>query len=212
MVEGAVTVSIGICVSFYGDPDHWVPLAARAAMSAADQTDPADDVVVSKGESLHQARNEGMAAIDTDYMIHLDADDELDRHYVEAVREALELRTAATGTYLCQPSTLGVVDGVEDPEAVLIPQRPLRTGNFLVIGTAFPTRLGRQVGGFLDYPAWEDWAFFLRLEAMGAIPITVPNAIYRVHVNPDGRNSKAANDRSLFNRILQDHNVWLEGQ
>lgn len=187
---------ISIVIGTFGDPS-WERIADRAAASAEAQTVQAE-VIRSRGDSLHEARNAGAAKASGEYLIFLDADDELDSRYVEAMAAAID---ASPGS-LYQPATLGVVSGVEDPEPVLIPSRPLSTGNFMVIGTAVSRDLFHRVGGFLDWPIYEDWCLWIRCYLAGARPVKVPDAIYRVHVSPTSRNNQPANVQAhYFNEI-----------
>lgn len=202
--------SIGVVVGTFGD-QKWADLAQnRALPSAQRQTLSATDVIHVHGSTLHEARNEGAERLNSEHVVFLDADDELDEHYLEAMSRAIERSMIRSDhkTFLYQPSTLGIVDGREDAAPVLIPQRPLHTGNFMVIGTAVQRALFRAVGGFQAWPAWEDWALWMRCGAAGAGVITVPDAIYRVHVSTNSRNAAVANDGRLFEQILASHRQW----
>lgn len=111
----------------------------------------------------------------------MDADDELDERYVENM-------LAGSGD-IRQPSTLGVIDGVEDDTPVLIPERPLRVSNFIVIGAFLRTSYFQRVGGFDDFAAFEDWDLWRRCVNAGAVIKPTPGAVYRVHVRSGSRNS-----------------------
>lgn len=183
-LEGHPLNDVTIIIPIFGNVDEWSSLAERAERSALAQTVPADAVVVSVAETLQQARNEPALAAKTEWLCFLDADDELDGRYVEAM-------LAGTGD-IRQPATLGVVDGVEDDQAVLIPSRPLDVSNYVVIGAFVRTDLFRRVGGFDDWAAFEDWDLWRRCVNAGAEIGSAPPAIYRVHVRPHSRNSMMA--------------------
>lgn len=197
-----MTETIGVVVATYGDA-RWAELAAaRALPSVMRQTSPPDQVEVIHGHTLHDARNEGAWELSTDHVIFLDADDELDERYVEAMRLGRgDVR---------QPSTIGCYpDGRTDAAAVLIPSKPLREGNFLVIGSRVRRSMFLAVGGFQDWPAWEDWDLFVRLSFVGAEITACPEAIYRVHVSPSGRNALTQPEASaLAVRMWASHDAF----
>jgi hypothetical protein len=52
-----------------------------------------------------------------------------------------------------------------------------------------------SIGGFHDYPMYEDWDVWLRMtRILGSVILPVPDAIYRVHVSENSRNNQ---DRAL---------------
>lgn len=191
---------ISVVIGTFGDPE-WKRLAERAAASVEKQTVPAK-IILSHADTLHEARNYGAMEADSKYLVFLDADDELDPYYIEAMTEAIAQRQHSR--YLYQPSTLGVVNGKEDPEPVLIPERPLDTGNYMVIGTAVSRHLFYEVGGFKDWPIYEDWCLWIRCWRAGARSVQVPDAIYRVHVNPASRNQQDRKTQVRYFNEIKD--------
>jgi glycosyltransferase involved in cell wall biosynthesis len=190
-----VSETVGVVVGTYGD-QKWADLAeTRALPSARNQTRPADRIIHMHLDTLAEARNQGAIAAATRHLVFLDSDDELDPGYLEAMM-------AGTGD-LRQPSTLGVYpDGTEDEHPVLIPARDLRVANYLVIGTMVRRELFLRVGGFRELEAWEDWDLFTRMWLAGGVITACPDAIYRVHVNPAGRNQMSpAEAGALYSKI-----------
>lgn len=177
---------VTVIIPVFGDHQRWAAMARRAANSAVAQTTPPDRVFVSMAEDLCTARNGPAEWARTEWLCFLDADDELDVRYLEAM-------LAAEGD-LRQPATLGVVDGREDAAPVVIPRRPLLDANFIVIGAFIRTELFWEVGGFRHLPAYEDWDLWIRAWLAGAEITCVPDAIYRVHVSPAGRNALTRDD------------------
>lgn len=139
------------------------------------------EVLRSHASTLQDARNNGAEEATGEWLVFLDADDELDVGYVEAMLDG--------DGDIRQPSTLGIVDGQPDDYPVLIPRRNLLEANFLVIGSMVRRSLFLDVGGFDDYPILEDWGLWLKLWIEGAQIGSAPEAIYRVHVNQHGRNN-----------------------
>lgn len=175
-MKGAVSIVVGT----YGPEDLWDSIAQCAMESAQNQSHPAE-VIRSHGDTLQHARNYGAEEATGEWLVFLDADDELDSGYVEAM-------LGGDGD-IRQPSTLGIVDGRPDDYPVLIPRRNLLEANFLVIGSMVRRALFLDVGGFDDYPVLEDWGLWLKLWIEGAQIGSAPDAIYKVHVNQDGRNN-----------------------
>lgn len=194
--------TVGIIVPVFGDHDVWKALADRAVESALAQT-VAAEVVLSYGETLAEARNNGARQSSSDFLIHLDADDELDPYYIEAMLQG-------TGD-LRQPSTLGVVNGVEDDYPVLIPPHSggMLVGNHLIIGTMVRRSLFEAVGGFRDLPVLEDWDLWLRCIIAGAKLGTASKAIYKVHVRPDSRNTEANGHGRVYTEIQNTYRGQL---
>lgn len=203
--------SITVIVVSYGD-SVWMDLARRRALpSAILAAGGSKNVLWSQTQpTLQMARNvEGMKA-DTDWIIFLDADDELDKNYVKAMQARIQL--LPPGDFIIQPSTLGVVDGLEDPYEVLIPPKPsLFDGNHCVIGSAVPARLFQRVDGFDNWPFWEDWGLWLKCLKAGAQFVTCPEAIYRVHTDTARKSRNQVNSteaRQLFEQMRRHYQQW----
>lgn len=187
--------AVSVVVSTYGD-DKWKSLAQRAVASAEAQTIPVQVVQV-HGNTLASARNLGAARASGEWQIFLDADDELDPRYVEHM-------LAAEGD-IRRPSTLGIVDGKEDDYPVLIPYQDIRVANYIVIGAMHRRSDFLAVGGFRELPILEDWALWLALVTNGANVVDVPEAIYRVHVNPRGRNQNAKKHGRIYTQLRNEY-------
>lgn len=132
--------------------------------------------------TLTQARNEG-GIMANEWLVFLDADDDLDPHFVEAL-DAYEgdadiLQTSVRGFYLNLCS--GTKHWIE-PEPVFHPKRyPLTQQNYLVIGSPIRTDRFMQVGGFDPWPVLEDWALWLKCYKHGAIFDELPGAVYEIN-------------------------------
>src|SRR5688500_13383139 len=104
--------TIGVVIATFGNRDAWETLARKATHSALNQSQPADGVIWYHGDTLQEARNTGAERLGTDWLIFLDADDELDPLYVESM--------AGSSGDIRQPSTIGFYeDGTEDSRPVL---------------------------------------------------------------------------------------------
>ena len=174
-------VTVAVCT--YGD-DHWQQLARRAIASAETQA----PVVHVHGDSLHGARNQALEHVDTPYIVYLDADDELEAGYVEALAAGTADLRAPAVRYVTHgkahpPRMPRVAGHRHNCTADCLPQ-----GNWLVVGTAAPTQLLRNVGGWRDFAWSEDWDLWLRCHLAGSTIEAIPSAVYRAHVRRDSRN------------------------
>lgn len=193
-------MSVGIAIGTYGDNDYWVQVGERAAESVQNQTCMPDEFVWVHGRTLAEARNTAAQRLSTEFVIFLDADDELDDGYVEAMMNG--------DGDIRPPSTLGVVDGVEDDYPVLNPKRDLYVANYIVIGAMCRRQMVLDVNGFRELASLEDWDLWIRMKLAGAEIVPCPRAVYRVHFNPRGRNSDLTQHHFVYNEIRRTYKAF----
>lgn len=174
-----------IVVATFGDP-LWPELAERRAIPSARRL--GVPVIAVHGETLAQARNAGLEQVETEWVIHLDADDELDPGYLQAMSMGTADLRAPAVTYVHRgrprPTFVPRVSGHEhDCTGDCLPD-----GNWLVVGSAVRAELVRQEGGWEEWPVYEDWALWLRLWTAGATVEAIPEAIYLAHYHRGSRN------------------------
>lgn len=209
-------MTFAIVIACYGDP-AWMELAwSRAYPAALDQAGgPTIDVVYLPHGTLAEARNEGARRNDAEWLCFLDADDELDPGFMEAMLDPAWQATTPPLTadsarihpasLLAPAVTYVYPDGRETPPAI-----PNAGGwpdvNECVIGTLVRRECFLEVGGFRDLPSLEDWDLWLRVVKEYDAPIVqVPAAVYRAHVRPGSRNS----DQSVYDQLRAEHaEVW----
>lgn len=179
-------MDVTIVIASYGHKE-WLELATtRAFASATNQGCP---VIVVHGLTLHGARNAGLAQVETEYVVFLDADDELSYGYCQILAAGDADLRAPSVQYVSPngrahaPYVPKVAGHKHDCEAAC-----LADGNYAVIGSMARTQLVRDVGGFRDEIAYEDWSVFLRMYHAGASVETIADAVYIAHVRPDSRN------------------------
>jgi glycosyltransferase involved in cell wall biosynthesis len=190
--------TVDVVVATYGNELVWRALADRAIFSAENQTRRPDAIYYAHdgiGTDLSAARNEAARDSSADWLIFLDADDELDVGYIAAMLDV--------DGDLRWPSTLGVVNGVEDDYPVLLqPKGHILVGNHMVIGTMVRRDLFETVGGFrTGLPVLEDWDLWIRCLIAGAVAQPCPDAIYRVHVRSHSRNTEANGHHLVYTEI-----------
>ncbi len=202
-----------ICVGTFGG-NEWVQLAhERAIPSAEAQGVP---VIHRHGSTLAQARNACLGLATTEFVVFLDADDQLEPGYVEAM--------AAGSADLRAPSIRQVREYQYGREVgPFMPQvggrrhrhectaECLRDGNWLVIGTAVRRGLLLDVGGFPEGIDWsEDWAAWAKCWVAGGTVEAIPDAVYRAYVRLDSRNHAPSSDTKNFWHREIEKLVWPE--
>lgn len=178
-------MDVTVVVATFGS-DCWRWLAAERAIPSAVAL--GVPVVAVHGHDLHTARNEGLDQVRTEWVCHLDADDELELGYFEAM---------AAGSADLRAPSVRYVQG----RRARVPYVPmvaghrhhctagcLVEGNWLVVGAVARAQLLRDVGGWRPFEWSEDWDVWLRCHLAGASIEAVPAAVYRAHVRDDSRN------------------------
>lgn len=179
--------TVSVLISCFGHTD-WANLAwSRAYPSAFRQADECL-VVHKKNGTLCEARNEAAEAASGDWLVFLDADDELDPGYVSALKAQLEVDESPT--QLCAPRVSYIESGYRQaPKYLPLGQDDIREGNWLVIGTAVHRATFGLAGGFREWPIYEDWDLWQRCHLRAsAKPVKVPDMVYVAHVSHHSRN------------------------
>lgn len=192
-------MDVRIIVATYGDRDYWEPLAARAISSVPDP----DLVIRYHGDTIHDARNQAAEHADSEWLCFLDADDELAPGYLEAMERASgDLRA---------PLVRYVRNGRPTPAHVPKGTDNMADGNRLVIGTLVRRTMFLEVGGFRDWPFYEDWDLWQRCWLAGATVEIVHDAVYVAHVRPDSRNRTPSRDEKIavHHAIRRANMPWL---
>jgi glycosyltransferase involved in cell wall biosynthesis len=180
--------SISVVIATYG-AEEWMVMAEERALPSAVAQDTCE-VRISDSPHGTRASSLNIAAAGTtgDWLIFLDADDELAPGYVGAMRRALEQHP--DGKVLFTPAVQQVRKG-RPGNPFFFPECSLETGNWLVIGTMISRALFNEVGGFHEHPhGLEDWNFFARCVRAGANIVKVKDAVYRAFVNPQSEHHK----------------------
>lgn len=197
-------MDVAVVVATFGE-ERWAKLAAARAVVSAIAEHPAEVIVHHGGSSIAETRNTAAARASAEWLCFLDADDELEPGYLAA----MGARQLDRG--LLAPAIREVVDGVPGPARTL-DDRNMATMNPCVVGTLIRRELFERAGGFWRERAWEDWSLFRRAWLLGEEIHHVPDAVYRIHVNPAGRNATIDRPRQLHREILRSHALWKRDQ
>lgn len=194
-------MDVTIVVPFTGPP--WSDLARERAVPSALACEV--PVIEVEATTVHGARNAGLARVRTEWVCHLDADDELEPGYFEAIeRGTADVRAPAVryvqGVSTRRPARMPTVAGHGAPHECSAPC--LDAGNWLVVGAVVRTELAR-VRGWRDFRWSEDWDFWLGVRAAGATFEAIPAAVYRAHVSRSSRNRAIAQSE----RVMIHHQI-----
>lgn len=178
-------MDLTVVVATFGD-EKWIERARTVAIPSAEAL--GLPVLHVHGETLAGARNEGLVGVKTEWVVHLDADDELESGYVEAMASgSRDLRAPAVryvGRTINRAPYVPRVAGHHHPCSADC----LSAGNWLVVGSAVRAEMAMVVGGWREWPVYEDWDLWMRCWQAGATVEAIPTAVYRAHVNPHSRN------------------------
>lgn len=180
-------IDCSIVVSTFGDPKWKNQAQERALPSARSFGIP---VLYNHGNTLHEARNAGLYQVETEFVCHLDADDELDPYFFEYMfKEDVDgdLRPPSVNHVYQQVTYMPQVVGKSGVHTHTCVAECLEDGNWLVVGTVARTQLLKDVGGWKEWGNFEDWDLWMRCWVAGASITPVPSAIYRAYSTSQGR-------------------------
>ena len=178
-----VTIGVPTC----GGPE-WVQLAHERAIPSALRQ--GVEVIHRHADTLAQARNAILNDVTTELVVNLDADDELEPGYVDAMsRGTADIRAGAVSCYRGGRPIRG---GVFMPRVWRhrheCSAECLPLGSWVHVGACARVDTLRAAGGWEEWPIYEDWALWLRCYAAGATFEPIHGAVYRQHLRPDSRN------------------------
>lgn len=205
-------MNVSVIVATYGDLE-WKKLAwTRAAGSLVGQA--LHDLLLwhADGGTIAATRNDAAERAPGDWLLFLDADDELAPGYIEAMSVAVH-QNLMDPMKLYTPAVRHVKKG--RPGAPFFFDRgiSLREDNWLVVGTLVHKDLFHEVGGFGDYPhGFEDFSLWSKCFRAGAQVIKVPDAVYVYHHNPQSKHKQGWRDRKwqveTHQRVVRELDEW----
>lgn len=203
MIEPA---DISVLVPLCGDLTLWEGRAQEYAVRSVRALNPPPAMGdIARADTVAQARNLLAAAATTEWICFLDADDELDAGYIGAMQAAI-LRRPEVDLFV--PMVQYQTPGRDPigPLRDLDDGRTLINGNFMVIGTVLRRDLFRDLGGFREWPMYEDWCLWLRAVIRGSTWVKVRDATYRATAWPESRNNRPAEEQQeWFTAIREEY-------
>lgn len=200
-------IDVTIVVATCGD-ETWLNMGNEAAVNAESLGVKVLRVHI-PAATVSQARNAGLWQVKTEYVIFLDADDQLDIDYFENV----DLKADVTATAIQYSPAIGPQiprvwlhehQGYKPHDGPCAGQC-LVDGNYIHIGAFIRVSAARAVGGFREYPVYEDWALYLAMQQNGATFDTHYSSVYHASVRQnDNHRNKAIplNERNLIHEMV----------
>lgn len=205
---------VSIVIPSYGK-NVWEEVAETRALPTA-LAQEAHEVLIGHDPegTIASVRNELAEKATGDWLLFLDADDELAPGFLGAMQRAWE-----QGSRGGDPSPDG-------PPPLLTPARSysqrqgrwgpehfetekdIQEGNWLPIGTLVSRSLFMEVGGFREWGLYEDWDLWARCVNAGTEIVKVPEAVYLAHVSLISRNRNAKRkERNYWHQAI-GHDLW----
>ena len=194
-------MDVSIVISTFGN-FKWQLLAQERAIPSAKKFEV--PVIYNHGETLHETRNKGLYQVETEFVCHLDADDELAPGFFDHMsRVDGDLRPPSVNHVYENMTFMPKVVGLNGVHNHVCVGECLTDGNWLVVGTVARTELLQKVGGWKEWGNWEDWELWLRCWLAGATVTPVPKAIYKAYSTTKGRNKSRTpeEDRRIYHEI-----------
>ena len=197
-------MSISCVIGTFGS-HSWKHLAETRAIPSAEAQGFLDVTHIHLPEgTLAEARNLGGLHAKGEWLLFLDADDELWPDFTTKMREALERET--TRPALFTPAVC-YARGQVRPTPKIWPRMDFKVGNWCVIGTLIERSLFHELGGFREYLLYEDYALWAMAAEAGAEVFEVPEAVYLAHHARLSRNRSRPQERVYWHqRIGRD--IW----
>lgn len=85
------------------------------------------------------------------------------------------------------------------------PEQDLQEGNWLTIGTLIRKDMFMGVGGFREWPLYEDWDLWARCDTE---IVKVRDAIYLAHYSRTSRNRSARREEKNYWHQMIGHDLW----
>lgn len=182
-----MTFDCTVVVATFGDDPKWPELAQSRAIPSAEAL--GVPVIWHHGTCLSDARNGGLAQVTTEHIVTLDADDELEAGYMDAMAAATADVRAPAHRFFWQ----GRAQKVKVPKVAghhrhqgYCTGECLPEGNWVGVGACWRTDLLQSIG-WEEVAYAEDWLVVSRAWLGGAKIEAVPKAVYRVHISPKSR-------------------------
>ncbi len=213
-------MNVSVIVATYGEY-KWMHLAQERALPSIEANINVQVVEHHAPlDTLAHVRNTAASRATGDWLCFLDADDELEPGYLNAMAKTYAQCLSKS------PLLVPAVRFVRPYRGLLVDvnaraEIPNRGGwpkvNECVVGTLVKRDLFEAVGGFRELTdngerilMYEDWDLWLRCWNSGSQLVYVEDAVYRAHVSDDGRNTNAHLAQTAYDAIWRDHETDTE--
>lgn len=178
-------IDCSVVISTFGNYKWQLQAQERAIPSAKTFGLP---VIYNHRDTLHEARNAGLFQVETEFVCHLDADDELAPGFFEHMSNAVgDLRPPSVNHVYEGVTFMPRVIGRYGVHNHICIADCLEEGNWMVVGTVARTSILKEIGGWKEWGTFEDFDLWQRAWIAGATITAVPQAIYRAYSTPQGR-------------------------
>ncbi len=206
--------SFTICIASHGS-SRWQRLAENRALPSAEAQGVPVLIWHHPTETRAHVRNTLANRAETDYLIFLDADDELEPGYVEGFERILKMSMRSPWGPLLVPA-VSYVELSEKKEPMFWPVPDLDGGNWIVVGAGVERDLFQLVGGWRTLTGtgvlneYDDWDLWIRCQRAGARPVPVADSVYVAHVarTSPHRTQRPKIKKAWLQEIRQAH--WPE--
>lgn len=198
-----VTVVIPTCGS-----DEW-RLMGEAALNNVRRIGVRAKHIHLPNGTVSEARNAGLDSVTTEYVVFLDADDDLRGDYFIGIN----LTADVTATAIQYDALIGPqVPRVWLHENQGYKPHPgpctgdcLVDGNYIHIGAFIRVAAAKAAGGFREYPVYEDWALYLAMQQNGATFDTHYASVYLANTRHNANHRNKAiplHERNLIHESI----------
>lgn len=192
--------SATVVVATFGD-FSWAELARERAIPSAERL--GVPAIHSHAKTFASALNEGLDQVETEWVVHLDADDSLDPGYIDAMGRGMADIRAPMLRYI-EP----IRERTWHPHVAGHKHRChracLRYGNWVAQGAYARVSTIREAGGWREWERLHDWELWLRCWKIGASFELIEDAIYIADFR-EGSMNNSLNEKETYESIRKEH-------